>query len=131
MWSSERWCLLQELVTFQAKDRQGSPVYHTNVVMAVGTDVAVVCLESVTDEAERRRLKDSLASHHEASSSTIFTDCTAYSKEIIAAWACGRSHRRCADARLPHKLGGFMRKAAQLHLLDPSYNAQLALFDGH
>ena len=42
-------------------------MYHTNVVMAVGTDVAVVCLESVTDVAERKRLRDSLAVHHEVS----------------------------------------------------------------
>lgn len=45
-------------------------MYHTNVVMAVGTDVAVVCLESVTDAAERRRLKESLAVHHAVSACT-------------------------------------------------------------
>ncbi len=37
-------------------DARGKPVYHTNVVMCVGTDVAVVCGESVRDEAERRHL---------------------------------------------------------------------------
>lgn len=42
-------------------------MYHTNVVMAVGTDVAVVCLESVADPAERKRLKGSLSTHHEVS----------------------------------------------------------------
>ena len=56
---------LQDLVTFHSTDRQGSSVYHTNVVMAIGTDVAVVCLESVTDSAERQRLKASLSVHHE------------------------------------------------------------------
>lgn len=65
--SSNKALTLQELVTFQARDKQGSSVYHTNVVMAVGTDVAVVCLESVDDESDRRRLRDSLSVHHEAS----------------------------------------------------------------
>ena len=32
------------------------PVYHTNVMMAIGTDVAVVCSESVKDERERKNL---------------------------------------------------------------------------
>lgn len=39
--------------------------------MAVGTDVAVVCLESVTDERERARLKENLSAHHKVQSSLI------------------------------------------------------------
>lgn len=31
-------------------------MYHTNVMMAVGTDVAVVCADSVTDAKERQHL---------------------------------------------------------------------------
>lgn len=48
----------RDLVTFKSTDSRGGTVYHTNVMMAVGTDVAVVCLESVEDEKERRRLKE-------------------------------------------------------------------------
>jgi hypothetical protein len=40
-------------------------VYHTNVMMAVGTGVAVVCADSVADPKERRRLLDSLSKSHE------------------------------------------------------------------
>ena len=57
----------RELVTFHATDAAGFPVYHTNVMMAVGTDVAVVCLESVADPQERQHLLASLRRHHEAS----------------------------------------------------------------
>lgn len=31
-------------------------MYHTNVMMAVGTDVAVVCADSVQDTKERQNL---------------------------------------------------------------------------
>jgi len=48
------------LVTFTASDAQNRPIYHTNVMMAVGTSVAVVCLECVADAAERARLRQSL-----------------------------------------------------------------------
>lgn len=57
------FCLLQvtsmgykDLVTFHSFDKRGKSVYHTNVMMAIGTDVAVVCGESVTDDQERQNL---------------------------------------------------------------------------
>jgi hypothetical protein len=55
----------QEVVTFRSTDKEGFPVYHTNVMMAIGTDVAVVCLESVEDPAERKHLLSRLQKHHE------------------------------------------------------------------
>lgn len=42
-------------------DRRGKSVYHTNVMMAIGTGVAIVCDESVTDAKERKRLLDALS----------------------------------------------------------------------
>jgi hypothetical protein len=36
-----------ELVTFEARDGAGQPVYHTNVAMAIGTRFAVVCGEAI------------------------------------------------------------------------------------
>lgn len=41
---------------FHSEDEQGTPVYHTNVVMHVGTRQAVVCLDSIRDESERNEL---------------------------------------------------------------------------
>jgi hypothetical protein len=43
-------------VAFHATDSQHQDIYHTNVMMALGEDFVVVCLESVRDEAERRYL---------------------------------------------------------------------------
>ena len=34
---------------FDAMDASGKAIYHTNVMMCVGTDLAVVCLESIRD----------------------------------------------------------------------------------
>jgi hypothetical protein len=36
-----------ELVTFEARDGAGQPVYHTNVAMAIGTCFAVACGEAI------------------------------------------------------------------------------------
>ena len=45
---------------FHAVDRKGDPIYHTNVMMGIGNKIAVVCLECVTDEEERKNLVKSL-----------------------------------------------------------------------
>ncbi|MGM9775106.1 MAG: citrulline utilization hydrolase CtlX [Candidatus Egerieousia sp.] len=54
----ERWAekLDYEYFLFNAEDEEGTPIYHTNVMMHVGSDIAVVCLDSVTDIEERERL---------------------------------------------------------------------------
>lgn len=65
---AERWVAemgYDELVTFRATDLRGKPVYHTNVMMAIGTGVAVVCGESLGDPKERRRLLGRLRRTHE------------------------------------------------------------------
>ena len=45
----------------RAFDARGIALYHTNVMMSVGTAVAVVCLESIRDPGERERVRDRLA----------------------------------------------------------------------
>jgi hypothetical protein len=47
-----------EPFVFDATDAEGVPVYHTNVMMALGTGFAIVCAEAVADAGERRRLID-------------------------------------------------------------------------
>lgn len=49
-------------VLFKAADADGTEIYHTNVMMHVGTEVAVVCLESIQDDTQRAEVKESLES---------------------------------------------------------------------
>jgi hypothetical protein len=42
-----------ELVAFEAADGAGRPIYHTNVMMAVGTGFAVICGESIASPQRR------------------------------------------------------------------------------
>lgn len=41
---------------FGARDRNNVPVYHTNVVMAIGPAIAVCCFDSISDEDDRNGL---------------------------------------------------------------------------
>jgi hypothetical protein len=54
-----------EVVRFDAVDGAGDPIYHTNVVMALGERFAVVCSGCVADAAQRRGLLDRLAGMRE------------------------------------------------------------------
>lgn len=53
---AQDWCTqlgYNRLVTFRAVDSKGKPIYHTNVVMAVGTRWAVLGTEAIPDAEER------------------------------------------------------------------------------
>jgi hypothetical protein len=45
-----------EIAAFHATDRSGRPIYHTNVLLALGTRFAAVCTAAFADELERRAL---------------------------------------------------------------------------
>ena len=49
-------------IVFDALDKDGNQIYHTNVMMEIGMQVAVICLESIKDENERKRVKSHLLS---------------------------------------------------------------------
>jgi hypothetical protein len=54
--------LCYEVVAFEAADRGGFPIYHTNVLMSVGTGFAVICAAAIRDRAQRRHVLDTLRS---------------------------------------------------------------------
>lgn len=45
-----------DAVLFDAFDAKGNAIYHTNVMMEVGTQVAIVCLEAIHDAEERHKV---------------------------------------------------------------------------
>ncbi|GAB0490180.1 hypothetical protein MMPV_001412 [Pyropia vietnamensis] len=49
------------VVPFRAVDGGGRPIYHTNVMMAIGTRWAVVAADAIHDAAERAAVLDGLA----------------------------------------------------------------------
>lgn len=47
-------------VSFTADDRDGFPIYHTNVMMCIGDQFAVICLESIQNPHEREMVMQHL-----------------------------------------------------------------------
>lgn len=48
-------------VAFDAVDRDGTPIYHTNVLMSVGEELAFVCAEAIAREEQRAAVLQRLA----------------------------------------------------------------------
>ena len=47
---------------FQTSENKRLPIYHTNVMMCVADQFAVICLESIDDKKERKAVKEQLKS---------------------------------------------------------------------
>ena len=54
----ERFCshFGYEPMVFEAKDANGVPVYHTNVLMCIATDFVMICLDMMADAARRSEI---------------------------------------------------------------------------
>jgi len=50
-----------DIVAFDATDRAGTPIYHTNVLMNIGDKIAIVCDEAISKADQRTAVLDQLA----------------------------------------------------------------------
>lgn len=59
----ERFCsdFNYEPMAFEAVDSAGVPVYHTNVIACIGTDVALIALEMIPDVVRREQVRERLS----------------------------------------------------------------------
>ncbi|MCH8242479.1 MAG: amidinotransferase [Planctomycetes bacterium] len=49
-----------DVVAFDAVDREGAPIYHTNVLMSIGETIAVICDESIARDDQRAAVLERL-----------------------------------------------------------------------
>ncbi len=63
---TKRWCEKNEyeLVLFETQSHTGDPIYHTDVLMYVGTEVIGICFEVIKEEY-REKVKEMANRHHE------------------------------------------------------------------
>ncbi|KUY13887.1 amidinotransferase [Elizabethkingia miricola] len=50
--------------SFQSVNGERLPIYHTNVMMCVGSDYAVICLDTIDDATEREQVEKALTESH-------------------------------------------------------------------
>ncbi|TRZ75784.1 MAG: amidinotransferase [Chitinophagaceae bacterium] len=60
------WCDKMKFkpIYFKAVDDKAQPIYHTNVMMCMGAQFVVICLDSIPHEQEKKMLLDSFLQTH-------------------------------------------------------------------
>jgi len=60
------WCdkMQFKAISFKAVDDKVQPIYHTNVMMCMGNEFVVICLDSIPNENEKQILLDSFKQTH-------------------------------------------------------------------
>jgi hypothetical protein len=55
------WCVKMQFkaIAFKAVDDKAQPIYHTNVMMCMGDQFVVICLESIPNELEKQLVLES------------------------------------------------------------------------
>ncbi len=49
-----------QMVVFTGVDAHEQAIYHTNVMMGLGTEVAVICMDAIPTQAEKKQVRDAL-----------------------------------------------------------------------
>ena len=59
----ERFCTAfgYEPMAFESADDAGRPIYHTNVILTIGTEFALICLDAIVNRRRRDEVRDRLA----------------------------------------------------------------------
>jgi hypothetical protein len=96
-----------DLVTFESVDAAGRPVYHTNVMLAIGAGFAVICAESIAEKRSRDAVRETLGADREIVEISLaqmqafagnVLELAPPGSQLIAlsttAWACLDAHQR-------------------------------------
>lgn len=64
---AEKWAadMNYELIAFDTATPQGLPVYHTDLLMFIGRDIAGICLDCIPDTQQRETVRERLSETHD------------------------------------------------------------------
>jgi len=81
----EKWCDLMDYdcVAFEAVDDNGGQIYHTNVMMAIGPELVVICTDSISDPEEWKMLKESFDGTNKEVLEISFSQMTDYAGNML------------------------------------------------
>ena len=99
---------------YQQVDNKQVPIYHTNVMMALGEDFAVVCLDTITDKSERKNVLHHLKEDHKEIISITAEQMYQYAGNMLQVQGAERSYLVMSDAAY-NCLTAAQRQAIEKH----------------
>jgi hypothetical protein len=103
-----------EAVTFEATDGAGRSVYHTNVMMAIGSAFAVVCGESIADRGSRMGVLETLEAGGREIIEIDFAQMHSFAGNLLEL-AAPRSRLIALSKTAWSSLGAAQRRALERH----------------
>ena len=99
---------------YQQVDNKQVPIYHTNVMMALGEDFAIVCLDTITDKSERKNVLHHLKEDHKEIISITAEQMYQYAGNMLQVQGADRSYLVMSDAAY-NSLTAAQRQAIEKH----------------
>ena len=99
---------------YQQVDNKQVPIYHTNVMMALGEDFAIVCLDTITDKSERKNVLHHLKEDHKEIISITAEQMYQYAGNMLQVQGTDRSYLVMSDAAY-NSLTAAQRQAIEKH----------------
>ncbi|SFV35746.1 hypothetical protein SAMN05660895_2305 [Thermoflavifilum thermophilum] len=72
-----------QVIAFHAVDERNHPIYHTNVMMAIGQNFSVICTQAIPDQKEKKQVLDTLLAHHSQLIEISFAQMHAYAGNVL------------------------------------------------
>lgn len=122
----ERFCTAfgYEPMAFPTAGPDGRPIYHTNVMMGIATEYALICLDAITDPRRRAEVADRLADSGRTVLDLTFDQVGEFAGNVIE--VTGRDGRvlalskRAAEALTPHQRAVIEESATLLPMSIPT-----------
>lgn len=122
----ERFCSIfkYEPMAFDTADRDGNSIYHTNVMMCIGSSYALVCLDMIQDENRREAVKSRLQENEIEVIELSFDQIDDFAGNAIELTGNGKSYlvmsKRAKDALNEKQIKQIEKNAEILPLIVPT-----------
>ncbi|QQL50906.1 citrulline utilization hydrolase CtlX [Mucilaginibacter ginkgonis] len=94
------------VLTFSAFDQNDQAIYHTNVLMCIGRQFVVICLDSIKNEEEKIRLKQSFAGNNKEIVEITFGQMNHFAGNMLEVQNAGGEHILVMSAQAFQSLTG-------------------------
>ena len=102
-----------DVVAFDAADRDGVPIYHTNVMMSVGDGMAIVCDESIFRDEQRAAVLESLERSGHSFLSLTFDQMNAFAGNMLELRSGSGERVLAMSVQAERSLSGEQREAIE------------------
>ena len=72
-----------QVISFSAADQAGLPIYHTNVILAVGESFVLICWDTISNDLEKELLRSAFARTHKDVIALSFKQITAFAGNML------------------------------------------------